>query len=261
MKEKLVPRVIVFGNEKGGTGKSTLAVHTVVDLLYRGKSVLGIDCDGRQGTFGHYFQNRQEYIKNRNVTLPVPRCISLSLEDEIEAETLPKIIQEAPEDIIVIDTPGSYNQLSSWAHSLADLLVTPLNESYIDLDLFARIVCDVGVAERAGIYADEVWSYKMSKASVERKSMDWLVVKNRESGIRSKNKDDIQKILEKLSKRLGFRLSKGFKERAIFKQLFPEGLTISDHAKVDRKVITVAHITARQELRHFMNDLLVNMPD
>lgn len=261
MKKKPL-RIIVFGNEKGGTGKSTLGVHATIELLYQGKKVLAIDCDGRQGTFSHYLANRESYIKSSGVSLPVPRHTSLSVEQGNSSEELKKITHESLEETIVIDTPGSYNSLAATAHKLADLLVTPVNESYIDLDLLVRIEKDFqekgSSNDSAGVYANEVWGYKIEKASSEKKSMDWLVVKNRESSIRSKNKDDIQKIFKKLSERFGFRLGQGFKERAIFRQLFPEGLTISDYKALGRKGFTVAHVSARQELRRFMKDLLLN---
>src|SRR3546814_6757451 len=53
-----VPYVIVVGSEKGGTGKSTTAIHLTVGLMKLGFRVGTIDLDARQGTFTAFWRNR-----------------------------------------------------------------------------------------------------------------------------------------------------------------------------------------------------------
>ena len=57
------PHIIVFANEKGGTGKSTTAVHVAIALAARGATVSAFDLDHRQRTMGRYFDNRAETMK------------------------------------------------------------------------------------------------------------------------------------------------------------------------------------------------------
>ena len=66
------PHRIVFANEKGGTGKSTTAVHVAVALAYQGAKVAALDLDTRQKTFFRYCENRSETQRRRNVQLPGP---------------------------------------------------------------------------------------------------------------------------------------------------------------------------------------------
>src|ERR1700752_2941695 len=82
--------VIVLGNEKGGSGKSTTAMHVAVALLQAGQRVATIDLDSRQRSFTHYIENRRDWAKRARVELDVPahycvaRGVGLRLED-IEA--------------------------------------------------------------------------------------------------------------------------------------------------------------------------------
>src|SRR5262245_37005174 len=69
------PHIIVLGTEKGGSGKSTTAMHLVVALLHEGYSVGSIDCDARQGSFTRYVENRKGTAAQMLVPLPVPRHI------------------------------------------------------------------------------------------------------------------------------------------------------------------------------------------
>ena len=72
------PRVIVFGNEKGGTGKSTLAMHLAVALLNRGLRVATIDLDARQGTMSRYVANRRLYAERTGNAVPMTEHLALA---------------------------------------------------------------------------------------------------------------------------------------------------------------------------------------
>ncbi len=252
-------KVIVFGNQKGGTGKSTLAMHLVVSLLMKGYKVATIDVDARQGTFSRYIENRiRTKSENPSVLTPDHTPIFESNNDSktvMESENLQKFSELMDSlknyDYIVIDTPGNDNHLSRVAHSFADVIITPINESFIDLDLLVRIHDSTSKELKPSIYAEMVWNQKKERAIRDRGMIDWIVLVNRMSSIASKNRQELERVLAALSKRIGFRLAKGFKERVIFRELFLSGLTL-----LDRNVLTsqmsLSHIAARQEL----NDLL-----
>jgi chromosome partitioning protein len=252
----LNPYVIVFGNEKGGTGKSTLAMHTSVCLLNSNFKVATIDVDARQGTFTQYIERRRE--SPLKLTLPKHTTIhrsnleSAQASKEEEAALLHEAIEKASDcDFIVIDTPGNDTFLSRLAHTSADILVTPLNESFIDLDILVKISDDNKILHPS-IYAEMVWNQRKERAKSGLKPMDWIVVRNRLNTLYSKNRGEIAIVLEGLAKRIGFRLSSGFCERVIFKELFLSGRTLLDLEQAGQQ-LNLSHVSARQELRDLIN--------
>lgn len=260
---RMVKKVIVFGNEKGGTGKSTLAMHLVASILNKGYKVGTIDVDARQGTFSRYIENREKTHNetNSNILLSKHRAVFLSTQINIEdaatenRENFARAISELDDcDYIVVDTPGHDNSLSRFAHSYADILITPINESFLDLDLLVRLKDSVDRSElKPSMYAEMVWEQKKNKAMRNKGNIDWIVLINRMANIASKNRQDLESVLAALSKRIGFRFAKGFKERVIFRELFLSGLTLVDRKKgTGSGQISLSHIAARHEL----NDLL-----
>jgi chromosome partitioning protein len=257
------PSVLVVGNEKGGTGKSTLAMHLITGLLHDGFSVGSVDIDARQGTLSRYVENRQLYIKQQGKELPVPTHIRLmrsALPEQQAAEAedrenLSKTLEALAHcQFIVLDTPGSDTFLSRQAHSYADTLVTPLNDSFIDLDLLVRLESSPDNMVRPSSYAEMVWEQRKQRAIRDGGTIDWIVVRNRLSCTRTRNRDQMDQVLGLLSKRIGFRLGGGFGERVIFKELFLSGLTLVDLDKAGTS-LTISHVTARQELRLLMGML------
>ena len=261
------PHIIVLGNEKGGTGKSTLAMHLSVYLLNTGFKVMTIDLDAHQGTFSRYFENR----KNSKFDLDLPTHLSIFPSDENsrekaeqdEHEKLVNSLKSACDfDFIVIDTPGTNHNLSRVAHSYADTLVTPINDSFIDLDMLVRLNSDDLSIVRPSVYSELVWKQRIERAKKRLKPTDWIVVRNRLSSLITKNKRDINDVLVSLSKRIGFRLGNGFCERVIFKELFLHGTTLLDFEVTGAKM-SVSHVAARQELRDFIKTLniqRINLP-
>src|SRR5580700_1897083 len=71
--------VVVLGNEKGGSGKSTTALHIAVALMKAGQRVATIDLDCRQRSFTHYIDNRRAWARRTglDLELPVHCCIKL----------------------------------------------------------------------------------------------------------------------------------------------------------------------------------------
>ncbi len=253
------PYVIVLGNEKGGTGKSTIAMHVAVYLLNQGLKVGTIDIDARQGTFTRYFENRKN---NGSSNIKLSEHIAIlkdssetniktSQEKDLEsAKTALNKLRSC--DYLIIDTPGNDTFLSRTMHSYADTLITPVNESLIDIDVLVRVNKGDNHSMRPSIYAEMVWEQRKSRAIRRAKPIDWIVVKNRMSPLYSNNRKNVNTILEALSRRIGFRLSNGFCERVIFKELFISGLTLLDLESqgVD---LNISHVAARQELRDLIN--------
>jgi chromosome partitioning protein len=256
--------IIVLGNEKGGTGKSTTAMHIIVGLMREGYAVGAIDLDARQSTLARYFDNRRIYGAKMGLQLPHPeyRAVMQSqLRDRQEAEeadrtNLADVVSElsATSDIVVIDTPGSDSPLSRIGHSYADILITPMNDSFVDLDLLGRIDPETNKVIALSDYAEMVWEQKKARAARDGGSIDWVVMRNRLAALDSRNKRQMDVALEALSVRLSFRLAHGFSERVIFRELFLKGLTLLDVREEKADVpLTMSHVAALQEVRNLLH--------
>lgn len=257
------PHVIVLGNEKGGSGKSTTAMHLIVSLLHDGHRVGSIDLDARQGSLTRYFENRRKTASQMLVPLPLPLHVPI-LRSQADSATVArredetKMAQALQEldacDYIVIDTPGADTSLSRLGHTLADTLITPVNDSFLDLDLLGRIDTDGAKILKPSVYAEMVWEQRKTRAIYGGKPIDWIVIRNRLSSLDAKNKRDIGQLLGLLAKRVGFRIAPGFTERVIFRELFPRGLTLLDISRKDSGVAwRMSHVAARQEVRDLVD--------
>ncbi len=255
-------RVIVLGNEKGGSGKSTVAMHVVVGLLREGLSVGTIDVDSRQATLTRYLENRAQTMEKLKLPLPmpdhrlVPRSKSLG-EDGIADETtrLEAAIGELSGkcDAIVIDTPGSDQTLSRVAHSWADTLVTPMNDSFVDLDLVAKVEPVTLKIICPSAYSAMVWDQRKVRAKRNGESIDWIVVRNRLHAVDARNKRNMGAAIEALSRRFGFRQAIGLGDRVVFRELFLSGLTLLDLRERGIKTpLTMSHVAGRQEVRSLL---------
>ncbi|MEQ8964233.1 MAG: division plane positioning ATPase MipZ [Azospirillaceae bacterium] len=265
------PRVIVLGNEKGGTGKSTTAMHLIVGLMQAGHSVASIDVDARQGTLTRYLTNRQDFARRNSLRLLQPEHVAIKRSeavdlDQIEAEeygrfteTLERLARNA--SCIVIDTPGSDSYMSRIAHTCADTLITPLNDSLIDLDLLARIDGDTMKILGPSTYAEMVWEQRKRRAMAGGGPIDWIVMRNRLSQLGARNKQNMEAVLAKLAKRIGFRMAKGFGERVIFREMFLKGLTLLDLRDAQPEgALTMSRVAARQEVRSLVNAIGLDAP-
>ncbi len=262
-------KIIVFGNEKGGSGKSTTAIHVAISLCYQNKSVGIIDLDLRQRSMSRFLENRANFCETQKSDLPNPtyfrivesnkdsKAASNSEEEKRFAEALTTLEHSC--DFLVIDCPGGISNYVKMAHTVADTLVTPMNDSLIDFDLLAKIEASTGKVIGPSIYSEMVWECRQIRASAKHPPIDWVILRNRISHVFSKNKHQVGKSLNNLSKRIGFRLSTGFSERVIFKELFLSGLTLLDLEKMDDWQPTLSHISARQEMRMLLANLnLIN---
>jgi chromosome partitioning protein len=247
-----VPHIIVFANEKGGTGKSTTAVHTAVALSAAGRSVAALDLDTRQRTLGRYLDNRAETIGRTGVDLPMPSYDTFDPKkgEEVDA-AIDRLSQGA--DVVVVDTPGRDDPHARAAMLRADTLVTPINDSFVDLDLIGEVDAETFKVKRPSFYADLVWRSRTQRAKTHGASVDWVVLRNRMQHIEARNMKRVGLALEELSRRVGFRIIPGLGERVIYRELFPKGLTLLDLAQIGE--VGMSHIAARQELREMISAL------
>jgi chromosome partitioning protein len=260
--------VLVIGNEKGGSGKSTTALHIAVALMGEGARVATLDIDARQGTLSRYVENRAAYVRRKTVELSIPQhaAVPASGDEADEKARLEAVLEPmlGSADFVIVDTPGSDTHLSRLAHTYADTLLTPLNDSFIDLDLLARVDPDTLKILRPSIYAEAVWKQRQLRAVQGRRPVDWIVMRNRLSSIAARNKRDMGTVIEALAKRIGFRVAAGLSERVIYKELFLNGLTLLDlkRAQSGSKApsLTLSHVAARQEVRDLVAALTLPAP-
>lgn len=257
--------IVVVGNEKGGSGKSTVSIHLSVALARMGHRVSALDLDLRQQSFAHYLSNRAAYARAHGLDLATPQLQDLP---QVDREALPPgenpsdhrlstamAAMAGKVDFVVIDCPGSHTRLSQFAHSLADTLVTPLNDSFVDFDLLARVDPETGKVLGPSVYAEMVWTARQLRAQAGLKPIDWVVLRNRMGAQQMHNKQKMSAALTNLSRRIGFRVVPGFTERVIFRELFPRGLTLLDLRDLGVGNLNISNVAARQELRDLVSAL------
>lgn len=260
-----VAHIIVVGNEKGGAGKSTVSMHVATALARIGHNVGTLDLDLRQKTLGRYIDNRQHFLGQKQLDLPSPRYQELPDIDRGELKpgenaydqrlSMAVAQMESSCDFILIDCPGSHTRLSQVAHSLADTLITPLNDSFIDFDLLAHVDSTGEEITGPSVYSEMVWNARQLRAQAGLKPIDWVVVRNRVGAQAMVNKEKMHRAITKLAKRIGFRTAPGFNERVIFRELFPRGLTLLDLRDIGVKGMNISNVAARQELRELIKAL------
>jgi len=264
--DKKKAHIIVIGNEKGGSGKSTIAMHIAIGLLRLGYKVGTIDLDSHQATFTSYMKNRWQTLRETQDIFPSPEHVHI---DRAETTTVAEnrdqerwrvetVVQELSEknDFIVIDTPGSDRYMSLVGHSLADTLVTPINDSFVDLDLLAKIDPHTHTMIKPSIYAEMVNDIRRQRAKEGGRKLRWFVMRNRLSATDARNKQIIGRIVEELQVPLGYTLAPGLSERVIFRELFLKGLTLLDLREGHKNSLSMSNINARQEVRHLIRMIL-----
>jgi chromosome partitioning protein len=260
-------RVIVVGNEKGGSGKSTVAMHVAIALMKSGERVATIDLDVRQRTFSHYIENRRDWAKRRGRDLSTPDHFCF---DDIadpstadEEATASAVLRDAVEtlagvyDFIILDTPGHDGYMMRLAHAMADTLITPLNDSFVDFDVLGSLDAESFGIIGASHYAKMVQEARDQRRLSGQGSTDWIVLRNRLSMLGSRNKRLMGDSLEQLSQQLDFRCIEGLAERVIFREFYLRGLTALDD--LDEGTLgarpTLSHVTARQEVDNLLGAL------
>ncbi len=265
--------IIVIGNEKGGSGKTTTSMHLIVGLLRLGFKVGSMDIDARQRSLTRYIENRKATMASESTTLPLPAHVVINrspfnIVEEAEADERDRFTRALARqlvncDFVVIDSPGSDTYLSRLAHSYADTVITPVNDSFVDLDVLASVDGITMKIQKPSIYSEMLWEQKLQRAKRDGGTIDWVVMRNRLSNIDARNKRMITNVMEELTKRLGFRLAPGFSERVIFRELFLLGLTVLDvvETKKGGTSLSMSHLAARQEVRDLLNSLRIPVID
>ena len=249
---------IVFANEKGGTGKSTTAVHVAIALNMQGYKVAAIDLDPRQRTLFRYLENRQETMKRRGISLPTPVFDVFTQDNQASLE---RMVQElgAEADFLIFDTPGRDDKYARFAATRANTLVTPLNDSFVDFDLIGQVDPENFKVKKLSFYAELIWEARKARAQSDGVTIDWAVLRNRTQHMEARNKRRLDQALNELSRRVGFRTISGLSERVIYRELFPSGLTLLDKGHLG--TLGTSHIAARQELRELVGSLNLPKPD
>lgn len=261
-------RVIVVANEKGGSGKSTVAAHIAVALLKTGQSVATLDLDIRQRTLTHTIDNRLVWARQKGNDLPTPTHVCFDEETDFKtaeeetagqtlfSDTLASLAENHA--YIVIDTPGHNHYLGRLAHVAADTLITPLNDSFVDLDVLASVDPETLGVTGISHYAHTVEDARAERKKAGKADIDWIVLRNRLSSLPSRNKRLVGAALDQLSQQLGFRLIEGLAERVIFREFYPRGLTSLDD--LDEGTLgtrpTMSHVTAQLEIQTLLASLL-----
>jgi chromosome partitioning protein len=253
----------VVGNEKGGAGKSTIAIHLAAALLYGGNKVAMLDLDLRQQSMGHFFAHRRAWLTANKVEAPMPLeyplGAALATKPDAEAmahfeDAFARAGEEA--DFVLIDTPGGDTAISRAAHGRADLIVTPMNDSFVDFDMLGIVDPVTLDLKRPSLYSETVWNSRKVRAAASGQSIDWVVLRNRLAPTEARNRKRLDERVQALSRRVGFRVGPGLRDRVIYRELFPFGLTIADLSPTIRPVaMSLQHVAARQELRALVGAL------
>ena len=256
--------VIVVGNEKGGTGKSTLSIHLSVALMKAGFRVATIDLDTRQQTLTRFYENRSSWAKSApwDVELPFHFALDRGHSDNVRDNETQEFADfahaigqvEHSYEFVVIDTPASDSYLMRLAHSLADTLVSPVNDSYIDVDVFSRVHHDRDKRGAVAHYADLVLEARRKRQLVDHGIIDWVLVRNRIASLQSNNAKQIAVSLGRMAAELKFRPAEGLHDRVIFRELFPIGLTALDPIEEAMRTGTLS--TSQQSARREIEELV-----
>jgi len=264
--------VIVLGNEKGGSGKTTTAMHVIALLLHEGFRVGSVDLDGRQRSLTRYVENRKAWADAAGVKLVMPDHVVIprsALGTISEANAADEAALDAAmarlsaeNDFVVIDSPGSDNYLSRLGHARADTLITPMNDSFVDFDLLGRVDPQTYRIKGPSVYSEMVWESRKRRAMRDGGEIDWVVIRNRLSHLDAKNKRRVEAVLEALAERIGFRTGPGFGERVIFREMFPSGLTLLDLREEGVEAqMSMSHVAARAEVRALIDALELPLED
>lgn len=242
-------------------------MHVAIALTLLGQRVATIDLDSRQKSFTRYIDNRRAWARHARLKLklPVHFCVArgttlkLDENESIEFAGFAEAVSavERSHDFIVVDTPGTDSYLTRLAHSMADTLITPLNDSFLDLDVIGTVDATTYSVSGESHYALMVRNARRQRRLIDGTRMDWIVVRNRLSILGSHNKRLVGQGLGELAARLGFRCAEGLAERVIYRELFPRGLTALDN--LDEPTLgtkpSLSHAAARLEVMSLVEAL------
>jgi len=257
-------RVVVIGNEKGGAGKSTLAALIAISMLYRGQRVSVVDLDLRQQSLSRLLANRRRWLPAAGVEAPSPLEYKLVDDPARIADDQPtalRLFEEAmtmamgDSDLVIIDTPGGDTAVSRAAHLQADLIVTPMNDSFVDFDVIGNVDPVTMRLIRPSHYAETILNARAMRAQHNRR-LDWVVVRNRLAGADTNNRERVGKALNSLAEEVGFRIGPPLRERVAYREMFPFGLTLADVSpRLRPDNMSSPKLAARQEVNALLEAL------
>ncbi len=292
------PHVVVIGNQKGGSGKSTFAMNIIVALLKAGKRVACFDLDLNQLTLTRFLGNRGEWGREHEQKLELPDYYPVTEEiayrrawshgvdlrqfishfkkngrahkdDSIDSTAfghsadlrqfvaqLREIGRAHKHDFIVIDTPGGVQHLSLVAHGMADTLITPINDSFFDLDVLVAMERS-DLEPEPSVYAKMVWRALEARRNVSGRATDWIVVRNRLESAETNNQRQITRVLDVIQRTLGFRVARGLLERPEYREFFAAGLTVFDSVEGFKSAVEANHpnLLARLEVQNLIREI------
>lgn len=250
-------QVIVFANEKGGVGKSTLAFHCAVALAHGGAQVLAIDCDRRQQTLYQLFESRGGTARMLKAALPMPRYTVLGRQERtLLLEEMERLGGDC--DFVLIDLAGYDSPTARRAIAMADTVVTPINCSPADLDALGSINPVSGRFRHAAPFADVVSALRDERLARGGAAFDWVVVKNRVRHCEHRLLAMVNRNLGTMAERLGFRALAGLAERVGYRDLLPFGLTQLDLRHIPD--LAAPRSANLRELRDLIEGLHLRMP-
>jgi len=260
-------------------------MHIIVALLKAGKRVAAFDLDLNQLTLTRYLGNRHEWVRKQEQKLELPdhypvreevhgaplrRFISrlknigrahkddfigsgaLSHRADLSQfiSQLKKIGRAHKHDFIVIDTPGGVHHLSLIVHGMADTLITPINDSLVDLDVLVAME-QSDLEPQPSVYAKMVWRALEARRKVNGRTTDWIVVRNRLESVESSNQHQITQVLDVIQRIVGFRVARGLLERPVYREFFAVGLTVLDPIEG----FTSVAVPARLEVQNLIREI------
>ena len=264
--ERQSGRIIVFSNLKGGTGKSTTALSVIVGLLRRGKSVASLDLDMDQEALARYLFNRTRFAKLTKLRIGMPNHhrfteidpggngAELSTRLDILSGLIDNLVAE--NDYLVIDCPSLDNPLTRAVTARADVLTSPVNESFLDIDVIGEVRGSPPTVTRVGPFAEMIGAEMQRRRDEGIDPLEWIVVRNRRNPTATRHTAAIGTVLGELSRNLSFRVTDGFVDRLIFRELFLVGLSILDLRKDDPLIASnSSHRSAYEEASNLLQSV------
>jgi chromosome partitioning protein len=245
-------KIIVFANEKGGVGKSTLAFHCCAALCNAGYRVAAIDLDSRQRSLARALENREGTARRLKVKLPHPNYSTLLHQTGAAlSQEIARIGSNA--DFVILDVAGHDSPIGRHAIALADTMVTPVNSSFVDIDLLGQFDSLTMELKRFGSFTRLVQELREVRDHRNKPPADWVVVRNRLRRSGSTNEARVGEALAMLSTKAGFRLAPSLGERVAYRELFLLGLTVFDLKHIPE--FARAQPVAKSEIAHLISEL------
>ncbi|RNJ62861.1 MAG: hypothetical protein EDM03_08845 [Porphyrobacter sp. IPPAS B-1204] len=247
-------KVIVVANEKGGVGKSTIAFHLSVALADAGLRVAACDLDRRQQSLSSALSRRDGTARRLRLDLPRPHHQVLQIQSgAMLCQEISRIGWKS--DVIVIDVAGADSAIARRAIAIADTLITPVNSSFVDLDLLGKFHPTSLKLMAQGCFAIAVNEIRAARLRRGMPDLDWVVAQNRVRRGASQNQSRIEAALLHLAPEIGFRLVEGLAERVAYRELFLLGLTHLDLRRIPEFARTKTD--ANREILGFLTELAI----